>query len=251
MRRGERRVAQLPRPLLTGFVLMFFLQLICHHFNQSDAASSYRSLTRPYSAEVYRVLSIGSERLLSALLAVRIQLHDNQAGQHLRYNLMDYSILVEWLERISELDPGSEYPMLLASRIYTQTRDEQQLRQIIRYIEREFDTNPPLHWRRLAEVVVIARHQLDDLELALRLSEKIAAQPLGAIIPHWARDLQFLVLAELNELEAAITIIQAMLVSGSISDVDERHFLQEKLSSYQQKLSEFRHSERGSTNWSN
>ena len=238
MRRGERPFVQLPRSLLIGFVLLFLAQLVYHHFNRPGLAPSYRPLETPHSSGFYRALAMGSEQLMASLLAIRIQLHDNQAGQHFSYRLMDYSLLVDWLERISRLDPTSEYPMLLASRIYAQTRDESRLRQIIGYIEREFDTDPQLHWRRLAEVSVIARHRLQDLELALRLAEKIAAQPAAMSIPHWARDLQFLLLSELNELEAAIAIIQAMIESGSVTDPDERRFLKEKLSDFQQKLFE-------------
>lgn len=240
MRRGERRFSQLPRPLLIGFAVLFLAQLVYHHFNRSSLAPTYRPLSAPHSAGIYRALAMGSEQLMASLLAIRIQLHDNQAGQHFRYSRIDYSILVEWLERISRLDPTSEYPMLLASRIYAQTRDETRLRRIIGYIEREYDTDPQLHWRRLAEASVIARHRLQDLELALSLAEKIAAQPASVIIPHWARDLQFLLLAELNELEAAIAIIQVMIESGSITDPDERRFLEEKLSDFQQKLFESR-----------
>lgn len=242
MRRGERRFFQLPRPLLIGFAVLFLTQLVYHHFTRPSLAPTYRPLSAPHSAGIYRALAMGSEQLMASLLAIRIQLHDNQAGQHFRYSRIDYSILVEWLERISRLDPTAEYPMLLASRIYAQTRDETRLRQIIAYIEREFDTDPQLHWRRLAEASVIARHRLEDLELALRLAEKIAAQPASVIIPHWARDLQFLLLAELNELEAAIAIIQVMIESGSVTDPDERRFLEEKLSDFQRKLFESRQS---------
>ena len=57
-------------------------------------------------------------------------------------------------------------------------------------------------------------------------------------MPRWARDFRFLLLAELNELESAIAIIQALLETDSIDDVDERRFLLEKLSEFQQKLFE-------------
>ena len=48
----------------------------------------------------------------------------------------------------------------------------------------------------------------------------------------------------MNEFEAAIAIIQALLQSGSIEDVDERRFLREKLLDFQQKLLDSRHSTR-------
>jgi hypothetical protein len=181
---------------------------------------------------------MGSEQLISYLLAIRLQLHDNQVGKHFRYSLIDYNLLVEWLDRISDINPASEYPLLLASRVYTSTRDRQRLRLILDFIERRFDDDPQLHWRRLAEASVLARHRLDDLELALGMARKLAQQPASVVMPRWARDFEFLLLSELNELESAIAIIHALLQTEAVDDPDERYFLQGKLSDLQQKLFE-------------
>ena len=238
MRRGERPMLLLPRPLLFGFLAFFAIQVIFHHVDRIQFEANYRPLATPMSAAAYRGAAMGSEQLLGYLLAIRLQLHENQAGQHFRYSLIDYDLLVDWLDQISDIYPDTEYPMLLASRIYAQTGDHERLRKILGFIERRFDDNPQLHWRRMAEASLIAKHKLEDLELALRMAEKIAAQPTEVEMPHWARDIQFLLLADLNELESAIAIIQALLQSGSITDPDEMRFLEEKLSGFQQKLFE-------------
>ena len=181
---------------------------------------------------------MGSEQLLAYLLAIRLQLHDNQAGKHMRYNQLDYQRLVNWLDQIYRLNPQSEYPMMLASRVYSQTRDKARLRIILEYIGRTFMLNPQLHWRRLAEASVIAKHQLGDLQLALQMAEKLSTQPESIKMPHWARDMQLILLGDMNEFETAITIIVALLQSNSVNDPDEARFLNEKLLYFQQKLSE-------------
>jgi len=224
-------------------LLLLCLQAVHHRVDaQRLETTRYRALGAPFSAAVYRGLAMGSEQLFGYLLALRLQLHDNQAGQHFRYQLLDYDLLVDWLDRISELSAGTEYPMLLASRVYTTTRDRVQLRRILEFIEHRFDDDPQLHWRRLAEASVIAKHQLGDLEMALGMARKLAQQPASVEMPRWARDFEFLLLADLNEVESAIAIIQAMLQSGSVHDVDELKFLQTKLSEFQQKLLESRQS---------
>ncbi len=238
MRRGERPIRQLPLLLLVGFVLTFTAQVIYHNLAQQQAVAKYRPLSKPLAGDSYRAVAMGSEELLGYLLSINLQLHDNQAGQHFRYSLIDYDLLVRWMDTISDISGTIEYPMLLASRIYTQTNDERRLRLILDYIERRFDDNPQLHWRRLTEACLIAKHKLNDLELALRFADKLAATPAEVNMPHWARDFQFLLLADLNEFESAIAIIQALLQSGSIKDPDERKFLKEKLSDFQQKLFE-------------
>ena len=240
MRRGERPIRLLPRPLVGGFAVLLLCQIGYHHFERERFESRYKPLVEPYSAATYRGLAMGSDGLLANLLAVRLQLHDNQAGRHFRYSLIDYDRLVEWLEQISDTYADIEYPMLLASRVYTRTNNPQRLRKLLGFIERRFDDNPQLHWRRLAEASLIAKHNLQDLDLALKLARKLAAQPASVEMPRWARDIEFLLLSEMNEYESAIAIIQALLQSNSIDDVDERRFLREKLLEFQQKLFESR-----------
>jgi len=239
LKRGERPVTQLPKPLLIGFLVLFATQVLLHQYRISDQAYQYRPLPAPYDWTVYKSLSMGSEQLFSYLLAIRLQLHDNQAGRHIRYRKIDYNRLVEWLDQIYRLNQQSEYTMMLASRVYSQTRDKERLRIILEYIDRTFMTNPQLHWRRQAEATVIAKHKLEDLELALQMARKLSDQPESVVMPRWARDMQFLLLGELNEFESVLVIINALLQSDAVKDPDEKIFLQEKLLLFQRKLSEF------------
>ncbi len=242
MRRGERPLTSLPRPLLLGFMLLFAAQILHHHYARLRFEFDYQQLGKPFSATTYRGMSMGSEQLAGHLLAIRLQLHDSQAGQYFSYDQIDYSILVDWLNQITMVSSGTEYPMLLASRVYTTTRDRERLRLILEFIQRRFDDDPQLHWRRLAEASVIAKHKLEDLDLALSMAKKLAQQPKSVQMPHWARDFEFLLLAEMNELESAIAIIQALLRTDAVTDPDEKRFLEGKLLDFQQKLFESRQS---------
>ena len=236
MRRSERPIIQLPRPLLWGFALILAGQLLYHKSSQQLLEVDYQALSNPLQVSTYRGVSMGSDKLLGYLLAIRLQLHDNQMGRHFSYSHINYHRLVDWLEQIRALNPRSEYPMLLASRVYSQTQDKARLRLMLDFIERTFEDDPQLHWRRLAEASVLAKHQLGDLELALRFAEKLAQQPESVIMPDWARDIRFLLLAEMSEYESAVAIIQALLQSGAVDDPDERRFLESKLLEFQQKL---------------
>lgn len=240
MRRGERPMLLLPRPLLLGFLVLFGCQLIYHHVSRTQISANYQPLDKPQNQAFYQGISLGSEQLLGYLLSIGLQLHDSQAGRHFSYSLIDYDILIDWLELISVMSSGNEYAALMASRIYSQTNDPDQLRQILAFIERRFDNDPQLHWRRLAEACLLAKHKLHDLELALQMAEKIAQQPSSVEMPQWARDFRFLLLAEMNEFESAIAIIQALLQTDAVHDPDEKRFLEEKLSNFQQKLLDYR-----------
>lgn len=241
MRRGERPISQIPWPLLAGFILIFGLQLFSHNFSESNQSEQYRALEAPLDSTIYRGLSMGSEQLYSYLLAIRLQLHDNQAGHHIRYRYIDYELLIDWLDQIHQLNPRSEYSMMLASRVYSQTQDKHRLRLILNYIDSAFMADPQLHWRHQAEATVIAKHKLRDIDLALQMAQRLSDLPQSIVMPRWARDMQFLLLGELNEFESALVIIDALLKSDAVNDPDEKRFLQEKLLLFQQKLSESQH----------
>jgi hypothetical protein len=238
MKRCARPLLQVPWLLLSGFLLLLLMQIWFHQSAITQKAISYRPLSIPFDSSVYRGLSMGSEQLFSYLLAMRLQLHDNQAGKHIRYRQIDYELLVRWLDQIYRLNPASEYPIMLASRVYSQTRDKARLRIILDYINRTFMLDPQLHWRHLAEATVVAKHQLGDLSLALEMAEKLANQPPSVVMPAWARDIHLILLGDLNEYETAIAIIGELLNSDAVNDPDEKLFLQEKLLYFQQKLSE-------------
>ncbi|MCP4488304.1 MAG: hypothetical protein GY820_13435 [Gammaproteobacteria bacterium] len=239
MRRSERSLTGLPRPLLIGFVLILSIQIITQRQADMQRVDSYRPLSNPLSVPIYAGLSMASDKLLSYLLVLRLQLHDNQAGRHVRYDNIDYTTLVEWLSKINQLNPDSEYPMLLASRVYSQTKHKSRLRLLLGFIDQTFTKNPQLHWRRQTEATVIAKHQLGDLPLALAMAQKLADQAGSVKMPRWARDMHFLLLGDLNEFETGIIIVQGLLKDGQVTDPDEISFLREKLLYFQQKLSEF------------
>jgi hypothetical protein len=238
MKRAERPFNSLPRPLVAYFLLILVVQIWTAQGSLSVGEFAYKPLAEPFTSSTYRVASMESDRLLSYLLAIRLQLHDNQSGKHMRYEQLDYQKLTHWLNQITALNLHSEYPAMLASRVYSQTSDKQNMRLMIDFIQASFAREPQLHWRRMTEATILAKHKLGDLSLALSLAEQLTTQPIDVVMPQWARDMQFILLGELNEFEAGIAIIVAMLESGSLENADERRFLRVKLLEFQQKLLE-------------
>jgi hypothetical protein len=238
MKRAERPFNSLPRALVACFLLILVVQIWTAQGSLPAGELAYKPLAEPFASSTYRVASMESDRLLSYLLAIRLQLHDNQSGKHIRYEQLDYQKLTHWLNQITALNPHSEYPAMLASRVYSQTTDKQNMRLMIDFIQASFTREPQLHWRRMTEATILAKHKLGDLSLALSLAEQLTTQTLNVVMPQWARDMQFILLGDLNEFEAGIAIIVAMLESGSLENADERRFLRVKLLEFQQKLLE-------------
>ena len=92
MRRAERPLLQLPVPLIWGFLLVLSIQLLFHHYSPLSREYRYQPLSSPLQASTYRGVAMGSEKLMGYLLALRLQLHDSQAGRYFSYNRIDYAV---------------------------------------------------------------------------------------------------------------------------------------------------------------
>jgi hypothetical protein len=232
----ERSLRHLPRTLLIGFFLVSVLQITHQVYSESSMQRVFKHLESPLGTGFYQSLTQGSENLWSYLLMFKVQLHDNQRGRHESYNNLNYKTLSQWLLVLSQLNKHSDYPSFLAARVYSQVDDPKKIKMMIDIIDQLFEQNPALHWRRMTEACLLAKHQLKDLDLALNLAAKVAALPNSITLPFWARDMKLILLDELNELESAQILISSMLQSGTITDNDEIRFLQSRLLKIQQQM---------------
>lgn len=236
MRSGERKLSQAPLFVIIGLLAFLVIQISYHQLVKSATVASYQKLNAPGDVRYYRALSLGSDKLLSYMMMLAVQMHDNQKGQHLSYRNLDYGNLSKWLLMLYRLNPHSDYPAFMATRVYSQITDKQKTRQMIRVVETIFESNPEKYWRRMTEACLLAKHKLKDLQLALELAKKVADISADITLPHWARDMKLVLLDELNQLESAQLLISSMLQSGEIQDPDEVRFLRSRLLIIQQKM---------------
>ncbi len=151
------------------------------------------------------------------------------------YRDLDYARLRAWLERWLALAPTSEYPLSLAVRLYGQVSDPQRQRIMLDFVHEAFLEDPGTRWRWLAEGTLLAKHRLEDLDLALRYARDLAEHTGGMDVPYWARDLQILLLEDMGEYEAARILIGGLLASGEIEDPREVRFLERRLEALSQE----------------
>ena len=239
-RRTERSWKDLPAGLWAFLLLALMVQIASQPLMPRGVGSSFRQLDPPHSAETYRALSLGSDRLWSYLLLIRLQMQDAQKGRFLSYRRLDYDRLAEWLLTLQAMNPDSDYPAFLASRVYGQIDDPQRVRRMVEVVRAVFRQDPQRYWRRMSEAVLLAKYRVRDLALALELADELFRQPKSVRMPRWARDMKLIVLDEMGEDEAAMRLIGSLLESGEITDEDERRFLLDRLSKLQQELSESR-----------
>lgn len=187
------------------------------------------ALGSPPRVAVLRALSLGEPAPLAGLLALWLQTVDDAPGASTPFLDLDYTRLEAWLATLLALDPHADYPLLLASHVYSQVPDPARVRQMLEFVRRAFEADPHRRWRWLAHASLVARHRLGDARLALAYAREVAQRARGPGVPHWARQMPIFILADLGEVEAARIELGAWLASGAVTDPRERHFLTQTL----------------------
>jgi hypothetical protein len=190
-------------------------------------------LAAPPTARNIVIASLGDPLPAAKLMNLQLQAHDNQPGRSLPFARLDYPMVIRWLERILELDPQGPYPMLAASRLYGEVQDSSRSRLMLEFVHRRFLEDPNHHWAALAHAAYVARHRLHDLDMARRFSHSLRIKATGPQVPAWARQMEMLLLADLNEQDSARAMLGALLESGQVTDAAEYRFLISRLASTQ------------------
>ena len=217
-------------PLAVRWLLAAALIAQCTwHGLTTDAvlrADSARDLPQPPPVALLRTAAFGEPVALARAGNLWLQFFDHQPGVSIPYRELDYERLRAWLSRWLALDPDSDYPLLLAVRLYAQVADPARQRRMIAFVRAAFRERPAQRWRWLAEATLIARHRLGDAELALACARTLVEHAPAKALPYWARELPAFILEDMGELEAARRVVAGLLASGEITDPAEIAFLE-------------------------
>ncbi|MGZ5093409.1 MAG: hypothetical protein ACXWIP_19635 [Burkholderiales bacterium] len=185
------------------------------------------ALGKPADVSWFRVISDGEPIGLAQMLVLYLQAFDNQPGISVPFRDLDYGAVEQWLSTALELDPVSQYPVMLAAQVYAQVPDERKQRQMLDFVHREFLRDPERRWRWLAHAAIIAKHRLKDMPLALQYAEDITRHAKSAL--GWARQMRIFILEDMGEIEAAAVLLGGLLATGEVTDAAEIHFLTGRL----------------------
>lgn len=223
-----RPLPAVPVPVLVFLPLVLIFQLGWHHVQDPPSARADQLPDAP-TRQVMQLASLGEPIALAKALNLWLQAFDNQPGISIPFRELDYRHVRNWLETIIQLDPTGHYPLLAAARLYGEVPSPARQRQMLDFVYEKFLEQPGSRWPWMAHAVLVAKHRLHDLPLALKYARAIADNANGTGIPNWARQMVIFVLEDLGEREAARVLIGGLLASGQITDPHELNFLNERL----------------------
>ncbi|MEO5340091.1 MAG: hypothetical protein H7837_06160 [Magnetococcus sp. MYC-9] len=224
-RRDNRRA---PAPVVFLLVCALVLQGGWHALQPLPAART-EPLPAPLPVWVWRLASVGEPVAMAKLLTLWLQAHDHQAGGSIPYRRLDLDRLEGWLDTILTLDPRGQYPLQLVARHHAEVDDTARQRRMLAYIRLRFAEDPDRRWPWLAHAVLLARHRLQDLPLALAYAREIRQRTDPGQVPGWARQLEWTVLEAMGEREGARRWIEELLSRSEVTDPVEIRFLNERL----------------------
>lgn len=223
---SERSLAAVPRVVWLVLLIALGMQITWQAAQPKPVASA-AALGDPLPVAALRVISLGEPVVLAQLMTLYLQAFDNQPGASVPFRDLDYRRVTQWLETILALDPVGQYPLLMAAQVYSQVPDPARQRLMMEFVHQQFLRDPNRRWRWLAHTTIMAKHRLQDSELALRYARDIARHAPAA--PGWARQMQIFILEDIGELESAKILLGGLLARGEIKDEHELRFLLSRL----------------------
>jgi hypothetical protein len=224
----QRRLSVVPRTVIALAIVALASQ-IAFAVIQPRPQARAEELPVPPPRTALRAMSLGDPIPLAQFSTLWLQAFDNQPGVSIPFLNLDYGKVEAWLQSILQLDPRGQYPLMMASQLYAQVPDERKQRQMLALVYREFLTDPNRRWPWMAHAAIMAKHRLNDLPLALKYAQALAAHATSADVPHWARQMEIFLYEDLGEYETARILLGGLLNSGAVQDAHETRFLIERL----------------------
>lgn len=231
---SPKSFAVVPWPCYGLMVVGLVLQLAWHAVWPAAQARLVQ-WPEPAPTPWLRVFSMGEPVLLAKGLMLWLQAFDYQAGVALTLSDLDMERLEGWLDRLLDLDPRGQYPLLVAVRYYGDLASLDQQRRLGALAYRRFLEDPQSRWPWLAHAAIAAKHRLHDLPLALQYARAIRLHATGVNVPSWAKQMEIVLLEDMGEWQDAQFLIGGLLSGGTLHDPKEIHFWTERLRFLQEK----------------
>ena len=236
MRARERPISTVPAAVRALLALSLCCQLYWSYLSPAAVATA-QTLPDAPDPELLQLSAFGEPETQARLLMLWLQSFDDQTGLNIPFAELDYARVIDWLDALLDLDTRFQYPLLAASRVYTETPDDTKKRQMLAFVHRRFLEDPEHRWPWMAHGVYVAKHRIKDLQLALKYANALRLNLSSDTAPPWVTQMELFVLEDMGELESARTLIGGLLASGKLAGNDnELRFLKNKLVLLEQEI---------------
>ncbi len=174
--------------------------------------------------------TLGDAQFFYRFGALTLQNVGDTGGRNQSFAKYDYNDLKPWFWLLHELDGQSNHIPMAAAFYFGATKNPEKTRIIVDYLAEVGLNEDGDRWRWLAHAVFLARYNLKDIDYALELAYKLSSMnPVGDSLPMWARHMPVFVLTAMDEKEAAIALMEGVLLTASNLPQTEKNFIRSYL----------------------
>ena len=219
--------------------------LICQFFfwqKTEKIRPELEIIPTPPSKYFVSAASLGDSEFLFRILASRLQNSGDVFAGFASLKNYDYKRIYAWMNALDELNDQSNFVPALASYYYSQTSNQKDLRYLVDYLELHSAKNLDENWWWLFQAVYIAKNQLNDMDLAIRIANKLAEnEPKKA--PFWTKQLPAFLYEKVGDGCMAFSIIEKLIKESEsgVRQIDPkemnfmRYFINERLKKLQEQ----------------
>ncbi len=164
-----------------------------------------------------RLLALGDDALAYRLGGLAVQnFGEQKSGNATPLRDYDYAKLIDWFTLLAQLQPQADYHKHLAAYLYSATDNAQQLRLIINYLQQQAHVAGQNNWRWLAQASLLARHKLQDADLALAIAQDLAwlNEPQQ---PFWTKLTPAILWLQQNDYQAATLYLEKLQAQPTLT----------------------------------
>ncbi len=177
-----------------------------------------------------KIMTLGDEQFSYRFGAMTLQNLGNSGGRVTAIKDYDYSKLGEWFWLLHGLDPASNHVPMMAAYYFGGTQVPEDVAVVVKYLAAVGQNPVGNKGRWLTHPFFRARHRMENPSLALDLAYILSRmQPIGDVMPAWARQMPAFVLADRGEKESARKIMEEILMTATDMHPNEVNFMREYL----------------------
>lgn len=188
------------------------------------------------SKEIFKATSFGDEEMGFRYNSYILQFAGDTFGRITPLKDYDYKKLHSWWMLLDEVNSVSDLLAYMVAYYYSSSQTPKlHVPYVVDFLEKHSDKHPEDKWWWYSQAAYNAKFKLEDKEVALRISKKLANLPKDLDIPIWTRQLEAFIYEDSGEYEKACDIIvnvikdfgEDKLTEGEMNFI--HHFLQERL----------------------
>jgi tetratricopeptide (TPR) repeat protein len=195
--------------LLSLFSLSAFLA-----FNLRDKHETWTNVPTPPGYFGVRLPFIGDIQAAYFSWSLVLQNLGDMDGEARALDEYNYKNLHQWFIQLDSLDPKGRVVPYLAAYYFSATQNTKDLRYVITYLEHAGMRPGEQNWRWLVQAIYLARFKMNDLDLALSLSDRLANLPTKGR-PNWTYQMPAFIYNAKGQKEEARTILVELLKSAA------------------------------------